>query len=192
MMPVDTRQQTRMTDPRFLAVRHALEYVGGIVRTWPALGSDALRVVGVLGETMMAGSVVEAEAWPGVWAWVFLRARIHGEGWAASGRKLLEAEPRDARDRQCALRRVVEGEAEAAAGWLARVILGACAGGAGVELARQALDQCVVEAIEAEAAADADRMNEEDGSALARRRALHDVLANRWAETGLGLGWIRC
>ncbi|MDI1429028.1 hypothetical protein [Polyangium sorediatum] len=189
MLTVDTTRRTCSDDPRFLAVRHALDYVHDLVRTWPALGSDALRVVELLSEDMIAGRL-DADAWAGIWSWLGTLVRTHGEGWAASGRQMLEEKALDARARRFALQRVVEGEAEAAAGWLARAIWGACAGGAGLELARQAIDPCVVELIEAEAAALVDE--EDDGGAHARRRALHEALASRWAETALGRAAIRC
>ncbi|MDI1451716.1 hypothetical protein [Polyangium sp. 6x1] len=170
-------------DPRFRAVDDALAFVAEVVDRWPALDGDALRVVVRLAQDMLDGEDIGTLGWPAIWTWVSGRARDHGEAWTREGWALLEVQAPGTEGVVQGWRRIAEGEAEQAAGWLARVIVGELHGGAGVDIAQQAMELSIVAAIEAEECAARARGElgaEEAGTSLARRRALLDDVAACW------------
>ncbi|MDI1475404.1 hypothetical protein [Polyangium sp. y55x31] len=178
-------------DPRFRAVGDALAFAERAVGRWPALDGEALRVVVRLAQDMLDGDVLGPLGWPAIWTWVSGRAREHGETWARGGWALLEEPAPSAEMLVMAWRRIAEGEAEQAAGWLARVIVGELHGGAGVDVARQAMELSIVAAIEAEECAAHPRGElgaEEVGAAHVRRRALLDDVAACWEQERMRMG----
>jgi len=180
------------SDPRFRAVGDTLAFVARAVGRWPALDGEALRVVVRLAQDMLDGAAIGPLGWLAVWAWVSGRARDHGETWTRGGWTLLLEEPAPGEEMPAqAWRRIAEGEAEQAAGWLARVIVGELHGGAGVDVARQAMELSIVAAIEAEECATCARGEmgaEEAGTKHARRRALLDDVAACWEGERMRMG----